>query len=186
MNNYELKEASKNILIKLFNKFENESFMGLKKYFILFISIILFISPITIFNMTYGKGLFEGSYEYEKIILNLIINTLIFVILYIIGSVREAKEVKNIEVFNIIMTLFLMGIISLGIIVSYYIYIFFTESTEFRIGIISLVLIILILVAYYSLKWVKLFKDLNNNINRYIEINDEENKEERIEKMKSL
>ena len=186
MNNDELKEASKNIFTKLFNKFENEGFVGLKKYFILFISIILFISPITIFNMTYGEKLFKGNNEYEKIIFNLIINTLMFVFLYIIGSIREAKNVKNIFMYNIVMTLFIMGSISLGIIVSYYIYIFFSESIEFKIGIMTLSLMLLIFVGYYALKWVKLLKDLNYNIKKTIEYKDEENKEERVEKMKSL
>lgn len=186
LNNDELKEASKNIFTKLFNKFENEGFVGLKKYFILFISIILFISPITIFNMTYGEKLFKGNNEYEKIIFNLIINTLMFVFLYIIGSIREAKNVKNIFMYNIVMTLFIMGSISLGIIVSYYIYIFFSESIEFKIGIMTLSLMLLIFVGYYALKWVKLLKDLNYNIKKTIEYKDEENKEERVEKMKSL
>ncbi len=82
--------------------------------------------------MTYGKELFEQSAEYEKIILNLIINTLLFVFLYIIGSVRDTKNVKNIAIFDTFMTLFLMGVISSGIIVSYNIYFFLEEVLNLR------------------------------------------------------
>lgn len=186
MNEDELNEDCTSILVKLFNKFEKDGFLGVKKYFILFISIILFLSPITIFNMTYGKGLFEGSSEVEKIVYNLIVNTLIFIILYIIGSVRKIKNVKDVIAFNTCMTLFLMGVITLVISVSYNIYEFFKESAQFKLGILLLVLTVLIIIAYYTVKWVRLIRELIYKMDKYIKLKDDENQKGKIEKMKPM
>ena len=116
----------------------------------------------------------------------MIINTLIFIILYIIGSVRKIKNVKDVIAFNTCMTLFLMGVITLVISVSYNIYEFFKESSQFKLGILLLVLTVLIIIAYYTVKWVRLIRELIYKMDKYIKLKDDENQKGKIEKMKPM
>lgn len=135
----------------IFNKIDKEGISGLKKYCIFIISVILFISPITIFSMTYGRELFMRYSQYEKVILNIVINTLVFVFLYYIGArVRHVEIEEKRTALNIIVTLFIMGGSSSLMVISYAIYQIVIGSMEVKIGIILFLVFVIISFIYFS------------------------------------
>lgn len=135
----------------IFNKIDKEGISGLKKYCIFIISVILFISPITIFSMTYGRELFMRYSQYEKVILNIVINTLVFVCLYYIGArVRHIEREEKRTALNIIITLFIMGGSSSLMVISYAIHQIIIGSMEIKIGIILFLVFVIISFIYFS------------------------------------
>lgn len=174
----------KDFFVGIFKRFDKDGFKGMEKYILLIGAIILFIGPMVVFSSTFGKKLYIGLVDYEKIALNIILNTVLFVVLYIVGSIREV-DVKDEDRsgFNIFMTLILMGIISFFIAISYFIYKGFTESVEVKIGIALLFLFILIIVAHYILQWVILIRELNSNLKKAEEKTLQESDNDEVEDM---
>ena len=135
----------------IFDKIDKDGVSGLKKYCIFIILVILFISPITIFSMTYGRELFISYSEYEKIILNIVINTLLFILLYYIGArVRNIEKEEKRIALNTIITLFIMGGSSSLLMISYGIYQIVIGSIEIKIGIVLLLVFVIVSFIYFS------------------------------------
>lgn len=133
---------------------------------LIIIAIVVYISPGYIILFLYNK---HSSFSLENIISMIIIDTMLFIVLFIIGLSRGITNEKDkklkyeSKVLNDIqMTLVLMSVTSVILLFIYLIIRFVSGDYLIKIGLGVLICIVLLISIPYSYKWYKIFQRYRN------------------------
>lgn len=124
------------------------------------LGFLLFISPGYTLIFLYKRSLLMQDTVAINTVTILIINTLLFVVLFIIGAIRGIKEEKNATneigiVYDIVVTLILMGAISSVLLTVYAVTELIFGDKQLRVGIITISITLAIIIFKYQFLWRK-------------------------------
>ena len=146
----------------LLNQIKNKGIRGIIPIISIVILGLLFISPSYTFIFFYKRSLFLDYDLIINVITVVILDILLFLILFVIGSLRDI-ETDNEGNFidngtlskDIIMTIVLMGVVSIYLVTVYGIYVIAEWSINTIDGVKNLYGVLSIIFLYYFLPIVK-------------------------------
>lgn len=127
---------------------------------------ILFFSPGYVLIFFYKVNTLSNNCIAVNLINTLIIDSILFIIIFISGIIRGVKipkeskgyiEYKESSLIDIVITMMLMSIISFVLIVTYILLSFNKYNYTVRIGIITLISTTGIVIFMYICKWIKIY-----------------------------
>lgn len=150
----------------LIEKFNDKGIKGIAPIICVILSALVFISPSYIFIVLYKINLFKQFNLIINIINVLIFDGLLFSVLFVIGSFRgikidekTGKYVDNSSLSkDIIITILLMGLISMCLIIVYGVSVIIQMNDKMIIGIITVGVTLGIIFTYYFFNMKKLKK----------------------------
>jgi hypothetical protein len=178
----------KDFLISISNEVNDNGEKGIIYAFFILIGFVLFISPGYILMFIYKGNVASNSYIVLDLFSAIIIDSILFGVLFIIGLARgiriskDPKEhiiYKDNILFDILITIILMGIISAVLIFVFAIISLNKINWISKIGIITFIVTAAILSIRYIYLWIRIFykfiigkikyreaKEKNNKINK--------------------
>lgn len=149
----------------LLNQIEESGIKGLIPAISAIILALIFISPSYILIFFYERSLFSEYNLIINIMTVLILDTILFLVLFVIGSFRDIKINENGECEDsgklskdIVITISLMGGVSVLLTIVYGICTIIKGNSNIAIGVITLAVILVIILVYYILGAVKILK----------------------------
>ncbi|MCE9656251.1 hypothetical protein LPC13_13330 [Clostridium celatum] len=162
----ELLEFIKDFMISIGREINDNEGKGLLSTFFILIGLILFISPGCILMFFCNEKVLVNNFISTDLVNILIIDSIIFMVLFVIGLARNIKVPKDMQgnivykddiIISIIKTIASMTIISIVLIVIFTVVNFENIDYVLKVGIITLIITIILLTIKHILTWVKLF-----------------------------
>ncbi|MBP3916968.1 hypothetical protein [Clostridium sp.] len=148
------------------NQINEKGFEGILPAILIIIAILVYISPSYIIVFLYNK---HSYVSLESIISILIMDTILFITLFIVGLSRGIINKKNMKVEydskllnEIQMTLVFMSIISAILLFIYLVIRFISGDYLIRIGLGVVVCSVVVISIPYLYKWYKIFQRYRN------------------------
>ena len=160
----ELLEFIKDFILSIGNEINDNEGKGLLSAFFILIGLILFISPGFILMFFFNDKVLVNNFISIDLFNIIIIYSIIFIILFVIGLARDIKVPENKEedieyedniIMNIIKTTGSMAIISIVLIVVFAVVNFRNINFILRVGIIALIITIILLNIKHIYTWIK-------------------------------
>lgn len=160
----ELLEFIKDFILSIGNEINDNEGKGLLSAFFILIGLILFISPGFILMFFFNDKVLVNNFISIDLFDIIIIDSIIFIILFVIGLARDIKVPENKEedieyedniIMNIIKTTGSMAIISIVLIVVFAVVNFRNINFILRVGIIALIITIILLNIRHIYTWIK-------------------------------
>ncbi|AIY82657.1 putative membrane protein [Clostridium baratii str. Sullivan] len=126
---------------------------------------LIFISPSYILIFFYKRSLLIENNLIINIFTILILDTVLFFALFVVGSLRGIKKVngkfenQGILLNDIVITIFLMGIISVALLLFCGLRIILIGDTNIKEGMWILIIILVIIFGYYIIIIYKKYKE---------------------------
>lgn len=154
------------VLKYISSKINNEDIKGILQISVLIFLVIIFLSPGYILIFIYKVMERVNSNLMIDISTMLVLNVLLFFIIYVAGLVMnveldEENRLKEKEInifFDIIRVVTILGGISVTLLSIYGVFAFLDSSINVKVGLISLAVLIISIVAFYGMRLRKILK----------------------------
>lgn len=148
------------ILIEyLVNEIKNKGIKGIVHLIYIIILALIFISPSYIFIFFYKINLFLEYNLIINIMIVLILDMLLFLVLFVIGSLRDIEVDNKFKLIDngkkskdIVMTIVLMGVVSIVIILVYSVFLTNDWNINITIGVKTLGITLVVVFLNYVFK----------------------------------
>lgn len=185
----ELLNFTKDLFISISNEVNENGEKGTFYAIFILIGLILFISPGYILMFFYKENIVSINYILLNLFSSIIIDSILFGILFIIGLARgiripkESKEnivYKDNILINMVMTIILMGIISAILIFVFAIVRLNKINWISKIGITTFIITTAILSFKYICSWIRIYYRFITGKVKYKEAKEKNNKVNQI------